>query len=128
MGNVVSCRQADLNSHFIYPTPINLQYFVTFRLMLHTPAIYISDNSSQEGLDIPSNILKVEKESIMTEQTHLLTQLHMRHIPIPTQPQRLSDLPLLPRREEDITRNTHDQRRCIAQRSKTMNQIIWRPT
>lgn len=59
----------------------------------------------------------------MSKQTLFLTQLHVRHLPIPHIAQRFGNLPLLPRREQDIARHAHDERRMVPQARQARNQV-----
>ena len=69
--------------------------------------------SAQEILQVSTDILQVQQECIMTKQALLLAQLDMRHLPISSIPKRLCNLPLLPRGEQDVASNTHDERRMV---------------
>lgn len=60
----------------------------------------------------------------MAEQTPVLAQLDMSDTSISSLPQRGGYLPLLPRREQDIARHAHDQRRRATQRLQPLDQVL----
>ena len=81
--------------------------------------------SSKEVLHSATDVLEIEKESIMAKQALLFPEFNMRNIFVASTLERCCYFLLLPRREQDVASNTQNESRGICERLQASDEIGW---